>query len=296
MIIIPWSEDGLSFRRHVGTWILASMFVCVSIRQLCFHTELWVVSASNLSLSQAIKAMLSHANWLHFAANFIFLIALGSVFEKRIGSILFLSIFFISGVVALFCYYDLLMQPFPSVGASGGLSGLLGAYLVLYWSQPSKFAYLLPIPMKRMAGFFFAPTWLMAVLFIFVDLSMLPYELSGRSSVGHSVHLLGAFFGAATTLMLKKLNLIKTDAIVKPSNTYRMAVEEENSRPDVRSTGLLFVSSGILVFICAEIQSTSIFGVLLASASVISFICAGYLLCKHTLLRLFVVTDSKTAK
>jgi len=82
---------------------------------------------------------LLHKNTLHFVENSICLLCLGLVVEKRIGPSRLLALFLIasvaSGLAILLKYH--FIPPFgASVGASGGMFGILGAALVLIRRVP----------------------------------------------------------------------------------------------------------------------------------------------------------------
>ena len=73
-----------------------------------------------------------HGGWFHLAMNAATLVAFGSGVEKRLGAGKMLFIFFVSSVIALVTH--LCVSPFspdPVIGASGGISGLFGAILIV---------------------------------------------------------------------------------------------------------------------------------------------------------------------
>ncbi len=80
-----------------------------------------------------LSAMFMHAGWMHLGGNLLYLWIFGDNVEHRFGAARFLAFYLISGIVATFA--QIAMDPdglIPNLGASGAISGVLGAYLVLF--------------------------------------------------------------------------------------------------------------------------------------------------------------------
>lgn len=78
-------------------------------------------------------AMFMHAGWLHIGGNMLFLFIFGDNIEKAYGHLKYLAFYLISGIIASLAF--VLSQPdsiIPSLGASGAISGVMAAYLVLF--------------------------------------------------------------------------------------------------------------------------------------------------------------------
>ncbi len=78
-------------------------------------------------------SMFMHGGVLHILGNMLYLWIFGNNIEDRLGHVRFLAFYLVSGVVA--AYAHALSTPssiVPMVGASGAVSGILGAYLLLY--------------------------------------------------------------------------------------------------------------------------------------------------------------------
>jgi membrane associated rhomboid family serine protease len=77
--------------------------------------------------------MFMHGGLFHIAGNMLYLWIFGNNIEDRLGHTRFLVFYLLSGAVA--AYAHALSSPsseIPMVGASGAVSGILGAYLLLY--------------------------------------------------------------------------------------------------------------------------------------------------------------------
>jgi membrane associated rhomboid family serine protease len=78
-------------------------------------------------------SMFMHGGWLHLAGNMLFLWIYGDNVEHRIGHGLFAVFYLATGVVASAAQIVANSDSFiPTLGASGAISGVLGAYLVMF--------------------------------------------------------------------------------------------------------------------------------------------------------------------
>ena len=80
-----------------------------------------------------LSAMFMHGGWGHLGGNLLYLWIFGDNVEHRFGSGVFLLFYLASGVAATVA--QIALEPssvVPSLGASGAISGVLGAYLVLF--------------------------------------------------------------------------------------------------------------------------------------------------------------------
>jgi membrane associated rhomboid family serine protease len=78
-------------------------------------------------------SMFMHGGWLHLGGNMLFLWIFGDNVEHRIGHIPYLLFYVAAGLVASFA--QILVNTdsiIPTLGASGAISGVLGAYLVMF--------------------------------------------------------------------------------------------------------------------------------------------------------------------
>ncbi len=74
-----------------------------------------------------------HGGWIHLLGNMLFLWIFGDNVEDAMGHVPFLIFYLLCGVVANIAH--IVANPLslePTIGASGAIAGVLGAYLVLY--------------------------------------------------------------------------------------------------------------------------------------------------------------------
>lgn len=89
-----------------------------------------VASMATLGL---VTHMLLHGSWLHLFGNLLFLWIFGPNVEDRLGRLTFLAVYVAGGLAA--ALLQVAVDPtgdLPMVGASGAISAVLGAYLVLF--------------------------------------------------------------------------------------------------------------------------------------------------------------------
>lgn len=91
-------------------------------------------STLNLSnITDIFTSIFMHAGLLHLAGNMLYLWIFGDNVEDRMGPVKFLVFYLVGGLVASLTH--ILTNPgsqIPTVGASGAIAAVLGAYLVLY--------------------------------------------------------------------------------------------------------------------------------------------------------------------
>ncbi len=113
-----------------------------------------------------ITSQFIHANFLHIIGNMLFLFIFGDNIEDVMGSFTYLVFYLLSGIAAGLTQ-AFVFAPFlgggdvPSIGASGAIAGVLGAYLILYPTTrirviiPPLFFLPFSLPAIVMIGFWF---------------------------------------------------------------------------------------------------------------------------------------------
>ncbi|NIW44550.1 MAG: rhomboid family intramembrane serine protease [candidate division Zixibacteria bacterium] len=78
-------------------------------------------------------SMFMHGGWMHFLSNMWILFIFGDNVEDRMGPIGFLGFYLLSGLAAgLLQFFAFPDSVIPTLGASGAIAGVMGAYVVLY--------------------------------------------------------------------------------------------------------------------------------------------------------------------
>lgn len=90
-------------------------------------------------------AMFMHGGILHLAGNMLFLWIFGNNVEDRLGRVKFIVFYLLTGVIASLAHVAANPDSiFPTVGASGAIAGVLGAYLVMF--PRARVTSVVPIP------------------------------------------------------------------------------------------------------------------------------------------------------
>jgi membrane associated rhomboid family serine protease len=132
----------LLFRRNPATMTL----VIIAINVLCFLYEMAFPGYLRERFIQQyglvpdqfhpitfITSMFLHGGWLHIIGNMWFLWVFGSHIEDALGSGRFLIFYLLSGVASAVVQFSVnLGSPVPTIGASGAIAGVMGAFLILY--------------------------------------------------------------------------------------------------------------------------------------------------------------------
>lgn len=95
-----------------------------------FVTE-WGIVPDHLRLASLVTSMFLHGGWLHILGNMLFLWVFGRNVEDLIGGTRFLGLYLVTGVLA--GIVQVIFNPYsrvPTIGASGAIAGVMGAYLV----------------------------------------------------------------------------------------------------------------------------------------------------------------------
>ncbi|MEU2871294.1 rhomboid family intramembrane serine protease [Streptomyces olivoreticuli] len=150
--------------------------------------ELWHGSPERLLTP--LTALFVHGNWLHLLGNMLFLYVFGAMAEERMGRASFAFFYLAAGVLALLGYAAAHADSLQTlVGASGAISGVLGAFLCLFPRArvTSLFPFLFFLPLRF-------PAW--AVLLFWFVLQWLATRTAGdRPGVAYLAHVLGFSLG-----------------------------------------------------------------------------------------------------
>jgi membrane associated rhomboid family serine protease len=80
-----------------------------------------------------ITAMFMHGGWVHLLGNMLFLWIFGDNIEDKLGHFRYLSFYLLCGLIASLSHIlTNISSQVPSIGASGAIAGVMGAYMVLF--------------------------------------------------------------------------------------------------------------------------------------------------------------------
>lgn len=122
-----------------------------------------------------ITSQFLHGGWAHILGNMLFLWIFGNNVEERLGHIKFLIFYLTCGVLAsLTQWFFGPASVIPSLGASGAIAGVMGAYIITF--PGAKIFTLVPIG-------FFITTWRIPA-WVFLGLWFLQQTLASVSTLG----------------------------------------------------------------------------------------------------------------
>ncbi len=150
-------------------------------------------------------SMFLHGGWVHLVGNMLFLFVFGRSIEDRFGHVKFLLIYLLSGLGGAALHIVLNTgSRVPSIGASGAIAGILGAYFVCFPSARITtliplffFFWTIELPALLLLGYWF-------LIQFFVGFEMLAIESATRGGgVAWWAHVGGFIVGLVLALSLR---------------------------------------------------------------------------------------------
>jgi membrane associated rhomboid family serine protease len=124
-----------------------------------------------------VTSQFLHGGWLHIIGNMVFLWAFGRSVEEAMGSMKFLAFYLLCGMAAgLTQAYVTAGSHIPSIGASGAIAGVMGAYVLKFpRAQINTLVFIIVfITRFEIPAIFFIPYWFLTQVF------------NGAGSIGYS--------------------------------------------------------------------------------------------------------------
>lgn len=170
--MIPLKDEISSHSRPVITYIILGINVIIYIYEFSLgpYKEQFIYqfgtipyelfNPSGLSSYLTIfSSMFTHANFMHLAGNMLFLWVFADNVEDHLGHMKFLIFYLVCGIAAVFLHsITTPNSKIPMVGASGAISGIMGAYLIFF--PKARILSLIPL------GFFLRIAYLPSLFFI----------------------------------------------------------------------------------------------------------------------------------
>jgi membrane associated rhomboid family serine protease len=195
---IRMSEDASRLQDEMDS--LNAQFVKLSSSSI---TELYAFVPAHPRPISYLTANFLHGGWLHLIGNMWFLWLAGFVLEDVWGRWLYSAFYLIAGAAALQFYaWSNPGSITPTLGASGAVAALMGAFLVRFPKMKIEMAWLFFFKLYRFkaAAYWLLPLWLFSEIFY--------GSLSGSSSgVAHWAHVGGFLFGAVAAVAIQHSGL-----------------------------------------------------------------------------------------
>jgi membrane associated rhomboid family serine protease len=148
-----------------------------------------------------LTSMFLHGGWMHLLGNMLFLWIYGDNIEDSMGHLRFLAFYLLCGIAAVFA--QALPDPgsaYPIIGASGAISGVLGAYLLLFPRAQVLTLILLPFFLTTLR----LPAMLLLLLWFAVQLLSDFAVRGGGAGVAFRAHIGGFLTGMVLVVLFKR--------------------------------------------------------------------------------------------
>lgn len=152
--MLPLKDDQPSYSTPVVNWFLIALNLLIYLFQSTLdarsyqlfarqfgvvpqHLALFLSGSSHYTLQQValpfLTSMFVHGSWMHVIGNMWFLYIFGDNVEDYLGHFKYLIFYLLSGFIAMATQVAIYPHSnVPTVGASGAIAGVLGAYVILY--------------------------------------------------------------------------------------------------------------------------------------------------------------------
>jgi membrane associated rhomboid family serine protease len=154
----------------------------------------------------AVTSMFMHASWEHILGNMLFLWIFGNNIEDALGKARFLGWYLVAGLVATATQTVVTLvagnvqdASIPSIGASGAIAGVLGAYFVLL--PRARVLTVIFFFIREIPAMWFLAVWIGLQLWS-GGLTLLAPQSGGGTAF--FAHIGGFLFGVATILVVAK--------------------------------------------------------------------------------------------
>uniref|UniRef100_A0A7V3ZU10 Rhomboid family intramembrane serine protease n=1 Tax=candidate division WOR-3 bacterium TaxID=2052148 RepID=A0A7V3ZU10_UNCW3 len=206
--MIPLRDDIPSLKRPIFVYFIVIVNTLVFLYQMSlgeggkyFILEYGIIPkaiANGERFHTLFTGMFLHGNFMHILGNMLYLWVFGDNVEDIFGHFWFLIMYLLSGLFGSFLH--IIKNPYskiPMIGASGAISGVLGAYLVLF--PTARILTLIPIGfflrLALVPSFLFLGIWILLQFF---------YNSLGIPGVAWSAHIGGFFVGFLMAIFFRK--------------------------------------------------------------------------------------------
>ncbi|MDX1932256.1 MAG: rhomboid family intramembrane serine protease [Capsulimonadales bacterium] len=198
---VPWVTWGLILLNTLIFALTCDAFLTVRKEIV----EQFAVTHNQLTFGRMLTAIFLHGNLLHVAGNMLFLWIFGSSVEGRVGHGKYLLLYLVSGYAGGFLQdviTGLLSPDTPSLGASGAVMGMAGAYLYLFPHSTICILFSWGYWTRWDIGTIHWPAWGVIALYLGLDV-LNGLAFLGADGVAHFAHIGGAVAGFLGVLAMR---------------------------------------------------------------------------------------------
>ena len=178
----------------------------MSRRTLEHFIQMYGLVPARFDVLTVFTSMFLHGGWGHFLGNMLFLWIFGDNVEDRLGHGRFVFFYLLCGVAAVAAHvYVNPTSTIPTIGASGAIAGVLGAYFVLY--PHSRVLALVPLviifEIVEVPAILFLGLWFL-MQFFYVGMAAAVRTSAEGGGVAFWAHIAGFIAGMAAVVVMKK--------------------------------------------------------------------------------------------
>ena len=220
MFFFPISDVNATKKKPIINWIILICCILIFICQknLGYHFEQKVILTFGMipsvlfkikqlpdelaiipSYITLISSMFLHGGWMHLIGNMTYLYIFGDNIEDKLGKFKFLIFYISCGILAGLCQALIdVNSEIPMIGASGAISGILGAYLILFPKKEIKvfFWFFIFIKIFRIPAMYVIGCWILIQFFSLNN--------SEESNIAYLAHIGGFISGIILIFMFRK--------------------------------------------------------------------------------------------
>ncbi len=232
---MTWTIIGLNVLVFM-LWLVPDMvgYRYAALRSKYFlygYREAELYQAQSIGAFVTFTSIFMHGSFAHLFGNMLYLRVFGFRVEDACGPWRFLAYYLLAGMAAN--VFDAMLNPLesqanlPGIGASGAISGVMGAYLILFygeritclWGIGSFLRFLGVIPIRLFSRR--RPDWWhwrlqipsVLLLFPFLIMETVPsitiIKSGYQSNIGHLAHVMGFLAGFTIFLFIRKDMLMR---------------------------------------------------------------------------------------
>jgi len=194
-MFFPLGDDNPTQRRPIVNYIIIAINVLAFLATLPLHPDdliRWEMVPSDLQWQTLFTSMFLHAGWVHLIGNLWMLWVFGDNVEDRLGHLGYVVFYLVSGLAADAAHIATHPgSPIPTLGASGAIAGVMGAYVCFFPHQRVKTLvfFLFFIDFWLIPAFVWIGIWFLEQVFLSMK------GLAG--GVAYTAHIGGFVAGAA---------------------------------------------------------------------------------------------------
>ena len=177
------------------------------------------------ALATMVTCIFLHGSWMHLIGNMLFLFIFGDNVEDTFGHVGYILFYLFTGILAGLAH--LLTgpgSPIPTIGASGAIAGVMGAYMILY--PHARVLTLIPIVILQIVVI---PAWIFLGIWMAIQLVQGSYALGVAQAAGVAwwAHIGGFVAGVVIAAILHQLHWLNplNKEVLPPTDqlkSYRM--------------------------------------------------------------------------